>query len=276
MRVSYYFDRYNYVEADIVDVDSANKILTTTQSLYNGEHAIGNYSKIHGDIAIIKRIYDSVNNYTYEDYTFVKNKIYLKTGPAPTEGAVEVDYFYVPPTPALPTDLDTNVIIENWNTMIAEGNIRWGVEPWYELSAGDILTPLLVEFYRNEVIQHSSLGVDKLTEFDISRIDDDIIDSKGTKYRKGVDFYLRAFRDIVWIGNQPQVEDFITVRYGYHPTFRIYQANPVPNNLENKQYPKTFFAKLFNMTLPKDIERQENPTYPNLDLTKEKSDWVEL
>lgn len=262
MQVSYYFDRYNSVVGDLVNVNPDTKTLTTTQTKYDGKHRFGNVENVHGDIAVITRIYDATLDHTFTNYTFRKNKVQLiGSEPTPTPGQVEMDYYFVPPTFVMPMDLETQDDKENWISSLTSGNIRMSVEPWYELSEGDLITLLSVEFHRDAIIQHSSVGLDKLHEFDITRIDDEIFDEDGIKYRKGIDYYLRPFRDIVWVGNQPGSNKKFSVRFGYHPTFTIFMNNPIPNKLENKNYPKTFFAKYFSMTLPKDIEILNNPEY---------------
>lgn len=262
MRVSYYFDRYNLVQNDLVDVDAATKTLIATQTRYDGAHAVGNVENVHGDLAIITRIYDAQLDHTFSNYTFRKNRVQLVgSEPTPTPGQVYMDYYYVPPSLVLPMDLETQNDKEKWMNSLTSGNIRMGIKPWYELSEGDLITMLSVEFYRDAIIQHSSMGFDKLNEFDVSRVGDEIFDEDGVKYRKGIDYYLRPFRDIVWIGNQPNAGKKYSVRFAYHPTFAIFMNNPVPNKLENKFYPNVFYGKYFSMTLPKDIEILPNPEY---------------
>lgn len=260
MRVSYYFDRYTRVENDIVTVDANAKTLTTVGTLYDGEHRFSNID-IHGDIAIVTEIKDTVTEHIFTDYSFRKNVIQLKGNePTPIQGQVTASYYLVPPAPVLPQDLQTQNDIEKWITTLQSGTVQMGVEPWYELSSGDLITLLSAEFFKDEIIEHSSIALDKLTEFDITRIDDEIFDEDGVKYKKGTDFYLRPFRDLVWIGNQPNADKKISVRYGYRPTYSIFLNNPVPNRMENKRYPITFMAKYFSMTM-KDEEQIKNPEY---------------
>lgn len=262
MRVSYYFDRYNSEKSDIVGVDPATKTLITTKTKYNARHRVGNVENVHGDITIITRIYDRQLNHEFKNYTFRKNVVQLTNSePTPTPGMVEMDYFYAPPAFVLTSDIDTIDDKERWMSSMSSGNVRMSVEPWFELSEGDLITLLATEFFRDTITVHSSVGIDKLHEFDISKIDDEIIDEDGVKYRKGIDFYLRPFRDIIWIGNQPDAGKKISIRFGYHPTFTFFMNNPIPNKLENKGYPITFFAKYFSMTLAKDIEIKTAPEY---------------
>lgn len=266
MRVSYYFDRFDYISNDEVTVNTNVKTLTTTGTLFDGESKFGNPLRVHGDIAEIIEIRRPSDDYIFQNYTFRKNKIFLAaTEPDPEQGDVLVTYFYVPVEKALPNDLETTEDKEKWMHFLSSGAVRFGLKPWFELGQGDLITVLVTEFWRDEVLQHSTVGVDKLLEFDISRIDDEIIDQDGNKYYENEDFILRPFRDIVWIGNQPNPGKRISLRYGYHPTYRIFQNNPVPNNLENKQFPNVVMAKLYNKTMAKDIETMSNPKVdPNL------------
>lgn len=265
MRVSYYFDRYEKVVADRVKVYPSTKTLVTTQTRFNGAYRNSNVTNAHGDLAIITRIYDLAQDHTYTNYTFRKNIISLGSSePTPTENSIEVDYFYVPVSFVLAMDLESMTDKEKWTSNILSGDVRMAVKHWFELSEGDLITVLSSEFYQDAIITKSTVGYDKLNEFDIVRLDDEIIDENGAKYRKNVDYYLRPFREIVWFGAQPNAGLKYSVRFSYRPTYKIFMKNPVPNNLENKNYPKVFFAKSYSMTLPKDIETGKNPEYnPN-------------
>jgi hypothetical protein len=263
LRVSYYFDRYDSVIADLVDVDVNAKTLTTTQTLFDGKTLYGNVDDVHGDITIIEKIKNRVTGYEYENYTFQRNQIQIGAGePELVPDQIEVDYYYAPPARVLPMDLDTRNDKESWTSILQSGNIRMGVEPWYELAEGDLITFMTSEFVKQFIIKHNgATGEDRINEFDVARLDDEIIDEDGHKYFKGRDYYLKPFRNIVWIGQQPGNGKAMSVKFVYRPTFTIFLDNPVPNNMENKKYPRTFNGKYFNMFKPKDIERSRNPEY---------------
>lgn len=262
MRVSYYFDRYMDAKSDRVQVDPNTKTLITTMTRYDAGHRNGNVANVHGDIALITRIQDMSTGHRYQNYTFRGNMIQLAgSEPTPTPGQVEADYFYVPPTAVLPIDLETQNDVEKWITSLSSGNIRFGIEPWYDLGQGDLVTVKSVEFSKDAIVEHSSLGYDELVEFEVTRLEDEIFDERGTKYRKGIDYYLRPYRQIVWIGNQPAVGSRYSVRFNYVPTFRIFMHNPIINRLENKKYPTVFWGKYYNMTMPRDIELMSNTEY---------------
>ena len=264
MRVSYYFDRYDRVLSDPVEVNINTKVLTTTLTLFDGQHTIGNVDAAHGDLTLVTRVYDSQLDHTFTDFTFRKNQIILATGePVPTPGFVEVDYFFAPPAPVLPSDIETMREKATWTHVLESGTVRMSMEPWYELSEGDLVTFLTSDFYRDEVIEHNSTGIDNLAEFDIFRVEDEIYDEDGGRFRKGIDFDLRPFRSLVWLatGTQPNAGKRISVRYGYRPTFRIWRDNPTPNNLENKKYPKTFMGKRYMRARDKDVGLAKNVEY---------------
>ncbi len=263
LRVSYYFDRYEYIAEDLVDVNVNSKTLTTTKTLYDGETSFGNVDNAHGDITIVEKIVNYVTEYEYTNYTFQKNQIQIGAGePELVEDQIKVDYYYAPATKVLPMDLDTRNDKESWTSILQSGNIRMSVEPWYNLSEGDLITFLTSEFIKQAIIKHNSAtGQDRINEFDVSSLNDEIIDEDGRKYFKNVDYYLKPFRDIIWIGQQPENGKAFNVKFLYRPTFTVFLDNPVPNNLENKKYPKTFNGKYFNPFKPKDVERIRNPEY---------------
>jgi hypothetical protein len=266
MRVSYYFDRFNAVVGDRVNVDPNTRMLTTTKTLFDGQYQFGNALAAHGDITIVTKVYSESTGYEYTNIdNFRKNQIILAASePEPVVDDILVDYYYASLVPVLPAPLITQETkSEKWESLMSSGQVQIGLDPFYELSQGDIITLMAVELFREETITHSSSSIDKLMEFDISRVDDDILDQDGKKYRRGTDFVLQGFRDIVWIGNQPEAGKNLSVRYSYRPTFIVFESNPEVNFLENKRYPTVVNTRLWGKTLQKDIERIENPMYTN-------------
>jgi len=267
MRVSYYFDRLTRITGEQVNVNAATRTLTTNETLYDGEHRFGNAGAIHGDIIIVDRVYHSETGFDFTDYTFNKRSIYLsQTDPEPEAGKILVDYFYAPPARVLPADLDLRQDQENFSTNLTSGTTRIGVDSWWDLSPGDLITLLPIELYKDEVLAHSNHGLDKLTEFDVCDIDDIIFDEDGLEYRKNTDFILRDYHNIDWIGNQPNYGKNISVRYAYRPTYSIFQEVPIPNAMENKKFPKTFYAHYYNKTLQKEPEKKSTVGFPGLQL----------
>lgn len=264
LRVSYYFDRYDFIQNDRVEVK--DNILTTTKTLKNGGHRHGNIQQAHGDITLVKRVYDELLDHTFTNYTFLKNQIIIGSGePKPSVDKVLVDYYYAQAESVLPTDLQSKTDKETWTTTLASGEVKFGVKSWFDLSDGDLITLLVPRYFTDQIITHSSTGIDKLLEFDIASIADEAVDENGVKYRRGIDYYLRPFRDIVWIdgGNQPNAGVCYSIKYAYHPTYKVYTDNAVPNTMENKMYPKTVSGKLWAMTLQKEVEQFKNFDFQN-------------
>lgn len=263
MRVSYYFDRYNKAIGDQVSVDPLTRVITTTATRFSDGHRTGNALNLHGDITEIIRVYNSVTGYVYREVSFRRNQIYLSGAePEPVDGQIKADYYYAEPTRILPADMDTSEDKEKWTSQLSSGTLRLAVEPWYEISQGDLITFLSSMFWRDEIVSHSSNGYDLLTEFDVGMLDDYIFDEDGIRYQQGRDFYLRRFREIAWLKRQPEPQKLINVRYGYHPTVIIFQNNAVPNVIENKPYPQIVYAKMWNKKLKKDIEQSELAPIP--------------
>lgn len=263
MRVSHYFDGYTFASQDVVSVNATTFTLTTTQTRVDGGYRNSNVTNVHGDIALITEVKNVVTGYIYKKYSFRKNIIQLDTRePKPVQGQIVASYHFAPPTLVLPQALDSMNDKENWTGSLPSGQVQIGMKYWYELSEGDLISLLSVELYKDTVISHNaSTGVDKLNEFDIVRIDDEIIDKDGIHYRNNIDFVLQPFRDIKWMGKQPKNGTPISVRFSYRPTYIVFMNNPTPNALENKKYPTLVNAKLFQMMLPKDVELKANPEY---------------
>lgn len=266
MRVSYYFDRYNHVEDEIATVDAATSTLTMPGTRWDDGHRTGNVKNVSGDITIVERVHSIANDHDYTNFWFRKNQIYVTVGvgePPLVQDDIIVSYYYCPCTLTLPAELLTRLDKSlNFAADLTSGTVRIAFEPWYEIGQGDIITFLSATLYTNELLRHNE-DLDKLREFDINTIVDDIVDEDGVYYRQGVDFQLKNFRDIHWLagGNQPDSQKRISVRYGYRPTFIVFEENPQPSSLENKQYPPLVTAKLWSKTLNKDIQQMANPLY---------------
>lgn len=260
MRVSYYFDRFNLVEKEYPVVQGNTLIVQQTR--YDDGHRTSNILNVNGDIAIIHKIWDEDTGFEYTNYTFKKNQVYVSlqpTDPPLTQGKTAIKYHYCPPTKVLPADPTIRIEQDKWELQLKSGTIRIALEPFYRLAEGDIITLLTTIYYRNEILVHSVQ--DKLMEFDVAYIEDDIIDEEGKTYRNNIDFVIKNYRDIEWIGNQPAIGTKISVRYGYYPTFIVYQDEPIINSLENKFYPTIVYAKLWNKTLVRDYIAIDNPRY---------------
>mgnify|MGYP007100240944 CR=1 FL=1 len=87
----------------------------------------------------------------------------------------------------------------------------------------------------------------------------------GIIYNKDSDYILTNFRDIRWIGREPEVGKKISMKYGYFPTYTIFGDQPMPNTMENKYYPQVVNAKLWTKTLEKDVSRMPEQNFNNPD-----------
>lgn len=266
MRVSYYFDRFEKVENEVVEVDADNKILTTIGTLYDDEHKTSNIFNVHGDIVIVDKIWHSDTLYEYTDFTFKKNKVYI----ADTEPAVEVDkiimnYHYCPVTKVLPQEIIIEEEIQEKTLIhLMQGMVRIAMDYWFKLSEGDLITLFSTILYKNEVLVHQT-DLDKLYEFDIANIHDRIFDEDGNIYHVDTDYILKNFRDLHWLstGRQPAGGKKISVRFGYHPTYVVFGDQPMPNTMENRYYPQVVNAKLWAKTLDKDVEKMPSENHDN-------------
>ncbi len=265
MRVSYFADRFTHVENEVVTVDTALRTLTTIGTLFDDGSRSSNFVNIHGDIAIIDRIWNIVTGYEYTDYTFNKNQVYLgATGPAPAAGQIRMNYYFVPPERVAAQEIDTrNEKEEKSLTGLPQGILRMMFNSYMELGEGDHITLLMPVYYKNDIITHRT-GTDRIFEFDVANIDDRIFDESGAIYYKGVDYVLRNYRSINWVagGRQPAAGKKISVKYGYHPTFVVFGDMPAPNNLDNRLYPITVMTKMWGKT-----QRSDPEVMPSWNLT---------
>lgn len=273
-RVSYYFDRFNKVEADPVKVSSVDSnLLYVTKTIFDDQYKTGNPMRASGDIAIVVKVYDK-SGYTWTVKSFQKQEIELEPGQkVPVQGRVFADYYFAPAEKVLATDMDSQDDQEKWTTNITSGQTRIALQSRWEVGQGDLITFLVPEIMKDEVLGHSGAAFDQLVEFDISRVVGDILSASGQTYVQGEDFILRPYHRIQWIGSrQPAQGETISVRYAYRPTYVIFMDNPVPNTLDNKQFPKVFMAKWYTKLLQKDLEKAPNSYTEE---TKERGDQAQ-
>jgi hypothetical protein len=263
MRVTYWFDRFTYLD-EVVAVDGVLNILTCSGPVYDDAYKTSNYRGVTGDIAVVDRVHSIANNHDYTHFTFRKNQIYvsIQVGEPPLmPGDIRVSYYYCPATTVLPGDVMTQTMKSlNWSADLVSGTSKVSLEPWYEIAQGDIITFLTPTLYQTEVIVHNT-GLDRLREFDISDVSDDIIDEDGVIYHRKSDFVLKNFRDLAWIGTQPAQGKKFSCRYGYHPTFIVYEDNAQSNVLENKLFPSTVSVRAWAKTLNRDLSQMPNMVY---------------
>ncbi len=255
-KVTYYFDRFEQVVAEQLTVDVSSKTLTATGTR---ETSIS-WIEIHGDIAIVDRLYNNSTGYEYKptQYDFVKNEIYIKQGPKPVPGEIYADYWYCPVTRVAPADIRSEQKKENYMTDMMSGETRMTLLPWFRMGDGDLITLMTVELEKEDMVVRANAGSDALPEFDVSALTADILamDQRGnlTRYRPGQHFARRRFNQIRWLTNKrPPEGTSYSVRYRYRPTFQVFTDQSERNNSENKQYPQIINVKLFSGAHNKDI-----------------------
>lgn len=256
MRVSYYFDRFNYTEKDYLKFDRDTNSLETTKTLIDDEYNTGNVHNIHNDIAIIEKIFDEQTGTEIKNYKFRKNKIFIN-GQMPTEGKTWATYWQCPVTVILPQDMENRIELQKEQHELGSSSVRFAIEPWFNISDGDIITLLSPIYWKYELHKFNG-SVNRLIEFDIQYVDDKIFSQSGRNFTIKQDFIFRNFREIHWIGRKPDVGEQISIRYGYNPTYRIFIDQANPNALENKPYPIIVFAKLWNSTMSKELKYATN------------------
>jgi len=253
-RVTYYFDGLSYVESDQLIVDENNGIMYTTQTEFDSGYQSSNPLKAYADIAKIVRIWNIDTNVEITNFTFEGNTILTKE-PIQSE-KMYAEYYYSDLTQVIATDINTRDNNEDWTHVLKSGETRMAFYPYFDLSKGDIITISATVLYKNETLNHIG-NLDKLWEIEIFDLGSTILDIDGNIYNLGTDYILQG-RHIKWIGNKPSDNKTISLRYGYKPSFIIFEDNPQPNSAENKQYPVLVLVKSWSKIDKDDIARLVN------------------
>lgn len=263
VRVSYIFDRYEYVEAESPLVNPDHRILKVQGPIIDDGNSTSNIQEAAGDITIIKKIWDVETGEEFKIYKFHRNYIFVENATL-RPGKVRVSYYYAPIERVLVTDLANNQMdSEDFQRALLSGAVRVTLAPWFEIGQGDIITLLTATYYRDEVIAASDAGVDELTEWEVSDLDTTAFDSIGNIYVRDTDFILLPRNKVKWIKKRPNVGHSYTIRYGYRPTLIVYQDGPQPNVLENRTFPKVVFMQAYSRTRHKELARFEAPAENN-------------
>jgi hypothetical protein len=251
-RVTYNFDGWTHVESEKLDIDITNGYMyVTSGTVFNAQYQSSNPLNAVSDIAQINKIWNIDSGKEITVYT-VENNVIATKEPLVVD-KMYIDYYYSDLTQVITADIMTKNNSEVWSHEVASGEVRIALYPFWEISRGDIIMLAATVLYKTELIKHLKT-MDKLWEIEIFDLNDTIIDEDGTIYNISTDYILQG-RHIRWIGNKPSDEKIISVRYGYKPSFIVFEDNPQPNNLENKQYPKIVFAKSWSKISKNDIAK---------------------
>jgi hypothetical protein len=205
----------------------------------------------YADIAEVKRVYNFVTGTDINEYKFNGNMI---TTQSPiVKNQMKADYYYSDLTRVLTDDIKNKNDLETWTNELSSGECRMTFYPFWDISKGDMIVLSAAVLYKSEALTHNS-ELDKLWEIEIFDLNNIIIDGDSNIFYLNEDYVLQG-RYIKWIGNTPEKGKTISVRYGYKPAYIIFEDNPEPNNLENKQYPKTVYAKLWSKVSKDDITK---------------------
>jgi hypothetical protein len=110
---------------------------------------------------------------------------------------------------------------------------------------------------KEAVIVRGDGSYDELPEFDVVRVADEFVeDEDGKQYRSGVDFVIRYYNNLTWLGtNRPAQGKRYTMTFFFRPTYRIFQKEPSRNFSENKRFPSKCMLRLFEKAGTVDFTR---------------------
>lgn len=248
IRGSYVVDRFSFTESEELKVIPNTSILYVTKLIADDSYNSSNSLQSKGDITKVVKVWQTDNpGIEYEIEKFYKNQIILKNPPSNvTDGFLSASYYYAPVVKVLHRDLESSNEKDKIGQDLPMGTVFFSVDGYWELAEGDLITLTVTEYFKNQVVSRGATGKDELWEFDVTRIVDDIVAQDGSIYKKDTDFHLEGYRTIVWHSNAPALGKVYTVRYAYNPTYIIFRQQPSPNALQNKVFPKGFYAHVFS------------------------------
>jgi hypothetical protein len=251
-RVTYSFDGWTYVQSEKLRVDTVNKLMYADGTIFDAGYQSSNPLNAYSDIAQIVRIWNSVTGIVMnpENYSFEGNVISTTEA---IDNNMYIEYYSSDMTQVINTDVVNRDLNEVWTHDPKSGECRMAFYPYWELSKGDIVTLSSTILYKNEQLQHRK-DLDRLFEIEIFSLNNEIFDESGNIYKIDIDYILQG-RHIKWIGSKPDIGKAISVRYGYKPSYIIFEDNPMPNNLENKQYPIIVMGKSWSKISKDDVAR---------------------
>lgn len=250
-RVSYTFDGWTYIESEKLRVDATNKLMYADGTIFDAGYQSSNPLNAYADIAQVIRIWHIDTGVELTNFTVEGNVI--STTQVITADKMYIEYYYSDLTQVITTDLSNRNNSEVFTHELESGECRMAFYPYWELTIGDLIVVAATVLYKNELVTHIK-DIDKLFEIEAFDIGETIIDASGNIYSIDTDYILQG-RYVKWIGNKPADNAVFSVRYGYKPAYIIFEDNPQPNNLENKQYPKLVMAKSWSKTSKDDVAR---------------------
>lgn len=254
-RVTYTFDGWTLVESEQLTCDVANKIMYATGNVYNAGYQSSNPLNAYADIAHVTRLWNSNTSEEITDFTVEGNQI-ITSRPIQS-GYMYANYYYADLAQVITTDIANRNLNEIYTHDLSSGECRMAFYPFWNLARGDIVVISATILHKNELIKHAK-DLDKLWEIEIFALNDTILDEDGNTYAITTDYILQG-RHIKWVSsNKPDVGKWYTIRYSYKPSYIIFEDNPQPNNLENKQYSVIVLGKSWTKISKDDVVRLMN------------------
>lgn len=250
-RVTYQFDGWTYVEKEKLVCDADNKLMYATGTVFDAGYQSSNPLNAFSDIAKIVRIWNERTGIELKNWKFEGNTII--TTESIEDDQMYAEYYYADLTQVINTELVTRNQNENWTHELTSGETRLAFFPYWDIARGDLIVIAATVMYKNETFTHLK-SLDRLHEMEIYELNDKIIDDEGNIFYIDTDYILQG-RNVKWIGSEPKKNAVCSVRYGYKPSFIVFEDNPQPNNLENKIYPKICLVKSWSKVGKDDISR---------------------
>lgn len=251
-RVTYTFDGWTYVEKEKLRVDIDNGLLYADGTIYDAGQQSSNPLNAYADIADVVRVWNEETGQEINNFKVEGNVI--STNETLDADNMYAEYYYADLTQVITSDIVNRDNNETFTHDLKSGECKMAFFPFWELSKGDLIIISATVLNKTQNVKHVSGNYTKLSEIEIFELNDKIFDEDGTIYNIDTDYILQG-RFIRWIGNKPNDGKVISVRYGFKPAYVVFEDNPQPNNLENKQYPVSILAKSWSKISKDDVAR---------------------
>lgn len=231
LRATHYFDRFERV-TERPEVNEAARTVIARETRHDGEYRDGNTFEAHADIAGVL----SVRHESGHEYAVLKNSVNVVrvdgSGPPLEDGRITMEYLRAPLTAASIGEISDIHQTDSWSHELQSGDLEFQLEPWYEVTDGDVIVIRSQERTADAVMSADSIMW--LPEFEVSGCDDVIADD-GRTYRSGTDFTVLG-RQLRWIGDRPDPGRRCSIRYSYRPAYTVHRGPSAPNTMERKRF----------------------------------------
>lgn len=212
--------------------------------------SLSNAYSVECDINKIIEVKNLTKDITYDlSLTRIKKQyIYLDVDEITIDinDKIKITVEYVFPEKVATTQLSSKKMLEKWGSDVESGDVDATFQSWTDIKNGDIITFLISAQSKYSKMKRTRKNYDEIPEFDVIEILEDIKDEDGIIYKRGIDFEIRNYNDLYWIGNKPDQEKIYSIVYSYKMTYIVQAENKRHINNENKRFPRNVLLREYS------------------------------